>query len=44
MESDILASRCISAKRYIEVLHFLVRYHLPVYMKQTIYRLTEKSF
>ena len=44
MERDISASRYDSAKRYIELLHFLVRYHLPVYMKQVIYRLTNKSF
>ena len=44
MDSDISASRCNSAKRYIVFLHFLVRYHLPVYMKETIYRLTNQSF
>ena len=44
MESDISASRCNSAKQYIELLHFLVRYHLPVYMKQTTYRLTDNRF
>ena len=44
MGSDILANRYDSAKRYIGILHFLVRHHLPVYMKQAIYRLTDKSF
>ena len=44
MESDISASRCNSAKRYIELLHFLVRYHVPVYMKQTTCRLTDNRF
>ena len=44
MESDISASRYNSAKRYIRFLNFLVGYHLPVYLKQAIYRLTDKSF
>ena len=44
MENDISASRCNSAKRYIGFLHFLVRFHRPVYMKQMIHRLTDKSF
>ena len=44
MKSDILASRWNSAKCFIGFLHFLVRYDLPVCMKQTIYCLTDKSF
>ena len=43
MESDILASRYDPAKMYIGTLQFLVKYHLPVYMKQAIYRLTDKT-
>ena len=41
MESDI--ADMTLAKPYIGILHFLVRYYLPVYMKQAIYRLTNKS-
>ena len=44
MGSDISVNRYDSAKRYIGILHFLVRHHLHVYMKQAIYRLTDKSF
>ena len=42
MESDISASRYDSSKRYMGILHFLIRYQLPVYIKQAIYRLTNK--
>ena len=44
MESDISAIRYNSAKRDINFLHFIVGYHVPVYLKQAMYRLTDKSF
>ena len=44
MESHISASRYNLAKRYAGFLHFLLKYHPSVYMKQAIYRLTDKSF
>ena len=43
MDSNISASRCTSASTYIGFLHFLVRYHLPVYMKQVIYQIGDIS-
>ena len=44
MDSDISVSQYDSAKRYIDLLHFLARYHLSFYKKQKIYYLTDKSF
>ena len=44
MESDISASRYNLANQYIRFLHFVVGYHLPVYLKEAMYRLTDKSF
>ena len=44
MDKDMSANQYNLAKRYIGFLHFLVGYHLSVYVKQAIYRLTDISF